>query len=117
VSEVSGPGKLTFTVWPVYMGAATDEPGDEWIPIYEPYDDLHYSRGLIDWEWQPDGNILGRARIFVPKGAYTHLLFCLGPHAHGAIGNQKLEQPMLYAGPGVLDVWPISNRTYLPLPS
>jgi hypothetical protein len=51
------------------------------------------------------------ARVRVPKGIYTHLVFCAGPHqdAHMPPATQ-LEQPVVFDRPGFIDIDPINQR-------
>jgi hypothetical protein len=110
----SGTGVMTAVVWPAYLGVSTDDPGDGWIPQFEPYDDFNYNRGMIVWRPQRNGDVLGAAEVFAPKGRYTHFIFCVGPHAHGMIGKRPMAHPIIFLTPGIIDVNPIRNQDYLP---
>jgi hypothetical protein len=109
-------GRLGVVIWPTYMGAATADPGEGPVPLHEPFDDIDYSRGQIVWYTQPDGDILGSARVYVPKGVYTHFVFCHGPVRELMIGKRQLEQPIIFDRAGVIDIEPIQNKDYLPRP-
>lgn len=106
--EPGNHGKLTAVVWPPYVGL--------WTALGEPLDDPNYSRGMIRWRTEKDGTILGSARITVPTGAFTHLVFFSGPGLpHPSMGvPQKLEHPVVFDRPGFIDIDPIQNQDYLP---
>lgn len=112
-SLVAGQGHLGAVVWPTYMGVSTGDPGLGPIAMHEPYGDINYSRGQITWHTQPDGDVLGSAQVFAPKGVYTHFLFCHGPAAL-VIGNRRIDQPIVFDRPGIIDIEPIRNQDHLP---
>ncbi len=115
MGHIPGTGLLSGIVWPVYMGVATGDPGPVWAaPLVEPFGDINYNRGQINWVPQKNGDVLGTAEVFVPKGVYTYLVFCAGPLQHGIIGCRPLEQPLIFDRPGIVDISPIRNRDYLP---
>lgn len=109
-----GQGFLSFVVWPAYIGVAHDDPGEGPVPLHEPYDDFDYSRGQIIWVPQPDGDVLGHARIYAPKGVYCYLVFCHGPNRELMIGKDKFDQPIVFDRAGFIDIDPIRNSDYLP---
>lgn len=113
--EISaGFGVLGAIVWPTFMGCSTGEPGPGPVPLNEPFEDFNYKRGQIVWVTQPDGDVLGAAQVFVPKGVFTHFLFCHGPGPDLMIGAKQLDQPIIFDRPGVVDITPIRNQDYLP---
>jgi hypothetical protein len=103
-------GALSVEVWPVYVGLA--ESTSETI-IREPIFDLAYDRGQITWQTHPDGSIIGRGRVYAPKGVYTHIVFAVAP-VEGVIGTTPREHPIVFDRPGWVDIDPIHNQTYLP---
>jgi hypothetical protein len=103
------PGVLTVDVWPTYMGLGYSTDG---VQLVEQIGTPGYERGPITWETK-DGEILGRARVVLPKGTYTHLLFCHGPCDRLA-GVEQLEHPVVFDRAGFFDVDPIHNRDYVP---
>lgn len=107
-------GVLGALVWPTYVGVASDDPGPGPVPEHEPYEDVNYSRGQIWWTAQPDGEIVGSAQVFAPKGVYTWFVFCHGPIRHMMMGATKLDQPIVFDRAGLIDVEPIQNVSYLP---
>jgi hypothetical protein len=107
---------LGAIVWPVYLGMSTGHPGvvEGAVPLHEPFDDIDYERGQITWVRQPDGEILGRARVCIPKGVWTHYVFCSGFQPAALLGARALEQPLVFDRAGFVDVDPIYNREVLP---
>ena len=114
MTELGSPGVLGVVVWPTYVGVSGGDPGPGPVPEGEPYEDINYSRGQITWQTEPDGRVWGAAQVFVPKGVWTHFLFCHGPNRELMIGQRQLEQPIIFDRPGIIDVDPIENRDYLP---
>ncbi len=108
-----GLGVLGAVVWPPYIGLSEGDPGAGPTAPGEPFEDLNYTRGMI--RWRPEaGGIMGGAKIFVPKGIYTHLVFFSGPHrVHPLMGTNKFEQPLVFDRPGVVEIDPIQNQDYL----
>ncbi len=106
-------GRLSITVWPTYLGLSQGDPGLGPIPNHEPWGDINYNRGQIWWRTE-DGMILGRAQVFVPKGVWTHFLFCSGCIQPTLMGANQLEQPIIFDRPGIIDVDPIHNQDVLP---
>lgn len=106
-------GILGAHVWPVYVGVATDDPGAPPTADNEPLDDFDYARGQITWTPHSDGTITGTARIFAPKGVYTYLLFCMGPHREGFHSAQKMEHPFMFDRAGIIDI-NVGDETQLP---
>lgn len=88
---------LSAVVLPSHLGASAG--WDVW-KFFEPVDDANYERAQILWENTPDGTI-GRARIGLPKGVFTHLLYFQQNNFRRAT---KLPQPVVFDRPGWLDV-------------
>lgn len=109
---IPNQGLLRIDVWPTYLGMA--ESRDDGATFIEPLDGDGYQRGMITWETQPDGNIIGHARLCLPRGVHTHLLFCHGPGAGMIIGIEQLEHPLVFDRAGYFDVNPIHHKSYLP---
>lgn len=103
-------GYLTVDVWPAYMGLAESTDG---VTLLEPMNHRDYARGQITWETKPDGLVVGHARVCLPKGIHTHLLFCHGP-VEMIIGVEQMEHPVIFDRAGFFDVSPIVNKAYLP---
>jgi hypothetical protein len=107
-------GYLGVSVWPTYVGIAAGDPGPGPVPDHEPFGHVDYERGQIHWRTE-NGEILGRAQISVPKGVYTHLVFCYGPIQEMQAGpGHPLEQPIVFDRAGFIDLDPIQNQSYLP---
>ena len=115
-SSAGGHGQLSVIVWPVYLGAALGEPGNGTVALGEPYGEPNYQRGQITWTDHGDGVILGSARIYLPKGIWTHLVFCSGWHRDAVMdgGYTQMEHPIVFDRPGILNVDPIRNQDVLP---
>jgi hypothetical protein len=117
VSELNGQapvapanhGILHVDVWPTYIGIG--EADGTVITEHNGHPD--YERGQIHWETQPDGDIVGHARVQLPKGVWTHLLFCHGP-TELIISNEKFDHPIVFDRAGFVDIGPIHNKDYLP---
>ena len=108
-------GELKVRVWPPYVGLATSDPGAGPTAAGEPFEDLNYTRGLIAWRTKTDGDVVGAAQIHVPKGIYTHIVFFSGPHrVHALMKANKLEHPVVFDRPGVVELNPIQDTDYLP---
>lgn len=103
-------GILRVDVWPVYVGMGESTDG---ITLLEYAGHPDYQRGMITWEPDPGGDLIGRARILLPAGLYTHILFCHGP-VEMVIGVEQLEHPLVFKTAGIFDLNPIHNRSYLP---
>jgi len=111
--NVSNYGVLQVSVWPTYLGLSTGDPGPGPSPVNEPFGEPGYERGQIFWRTEAD-QVVGNARVYVPKGVYTHLVFCYGPIQDMQAGSNRLEQPIIFDAPGWIDVDPIQNQDYLP---
>lgn len=103
-------GILSIDVWPTYCGLGESTDG---VTLIEQHGHPDYERGQIWWETHDDGTVLGRARVMLPKGVYTHLMFCNGP-SEMLVAVEQLEHPVVFDRPGFFDVDPICNRDYLP---
>lgn len=108
-----GQGVLGVVVWPTFMGVSAGPPGPGPVPEHEPVGDLNYSRGQITWRTEPDGRVWGSAQVYAPRGVWTHFLFCHGP-TEMMIGERRLEHPIVFDRPGIIDILPIENTDYLP---
>jgi hypothetical protein len=100
---VSNHGRLSVTVWPVYLGLAKAQSAQM---IREPTEHRDYERGQIDWFDLVKG--VGRARVWIPKGIYTHIIFCMGPREN-VIGVNQMEHPQIFDRSGAVDVDPINR--------
>ena len=103
-------GILRVDVWPTMMGMAESSDG---VTLTEPMGHADYLRGQIFWETLPDDTIVGHARLCLPKGVHTHLLFCHGP-VESIIGIEQLEHPLIFDRAGFFDITPIRSKDYLP---
>jgi hypothetical protein len=102
-------GELTVDVWPAYMGLGESTDG---VTLIEYAGDPDYQRGQIIWETRPSGEIVGHARIYHPKGVYTHLMFCNGP-SEMLVAVEQLEHPYLPDRSGFFDV-DVVNKMAVP---
>jgi hypothetical protein len=103
-------GELTVQVWPAYLGLAESADG---VQFTENVGNPDYDRGQIVWETRKDKSIYGHARVYAPKGVYTHFVFCGGP-TENVWDVKQLEHPIVFDRPGYVDVDPIQNQDYLP---
>lgn len=105
-AEVGSDGTLAIVVWPAYVGACQGDPSTH--TIWEPKVG-DYRRGQIEWALEND-IIVGRAKILVPQGEYTHLLYFRHPTAMETVGSVQLPHPIVYMGPdNIIEVYPITN--------
>jgi hypothetical protein len=107
---VSGHGRLGVTVWPVYIGCSLTGSTPPWA-IAEPHNG-GYERGTILWTPVPDARqVIGRARILLPPGVYTHFLYFHHPVGGKCCGVAKMDFPLHCTEPvTVLDIDPIVNN-------
>ena len=100
---------LSAEVWPVYVGFATDDPGPGPMPLCEPCFHLDYERGQITWTTMPNGEIVGRAHVWVPGGlTYTHMLYLHGPGSLPMLtGKKQLPHPVQLTARGSIEIDPI----------
>lgn len=98
-----GGGVLSMLIWPTHIGVATD--------FGEPGTSNYYDRGTISWHPDHDpehqGKLIGRARIHIPAGTYTHFIFYHAPIGGRHSSLLQMEHPYVAATDGVMDVWPI----------
>jgi hypothetical protein len=110
--DIGGSGNLSFAVWPVYVGACTEDPGVPPLAFGEPTDPS-YERGQISYGHEVHDNveqIVGRAFIKAPEGRYTHLAYFSGPEGACMTGKVQLPHPIVFVGPdNTLEVYPITN--------
>lgn len=104
----SADGTLALTVWPVYIGVCTEDPGPGPIAYGEP-DAADYVRGQIAWSLEGE-EIVGRAVIHAPVGVFTHMAYFRGPQGPCMSGKMQLDHPIIFHRPGMIDVYPITNR-------
>ena len=98
-------GRFSAIMWPLHLGVSQ---GD-----VEPYGLDRYERGPIEWEWR-DGKILGKARVWVPKGTWTHHVFCTSTTRESVMDYRQMEHPLVFDRPGFVDVDPITFLQVLP---
>ncbi|SKM80842.1 Uncharacterised protein [Mycobacteroides abscessus subsp. massiliense] len=110
---VSSDGTLAVEVWPTYVGACMGHP---LLAVYSEPDDLAYQRGQIYWGPAGDdlpelrGQTIGRAKISVPAGEYTHLAYFYGPEGPCQAGQGfQLPHPVRFTTAGTFEVYPITN--------
>ena len=98
-----GDGKLGATVWPAHAGAIS-------VLGCEPVNHHDYDRGQIKWEMDSSGKIVGRAKVRLPKGEFTHIAFFHTPTGPSFAGPpMQLDHPIKFDKPGILEVYPISG--------
>jgi len=105
----AGEGVLSLVIWPAYVGACTENPAAiGGLVAYGEPETSDYQRGMIQWAQEGD-DIVGRAFIRLTKGEFTHLAYFHGPEGPAMGGAMKLPHPIVFDGPGVLEVYPITN--------
>lgn len=97
-----GDGTLGFIVWPTHCGAVNDR-GEE------PMGDPDYGRGQINWALNEQGRLVGRTRVNVPAGDWTHLIYTHNPTQPGYITAQKLAHPLRMSAKGTIDLMDITD--------
>jgi hypothetical protein len=103
-----GEGVLKFDVWPTFLGVAGQINGSD--TVREPFGVPNYERGQIDWSANAAGEVVGKARVCLPAGVYTHYVFWAGPQQLSSVmGMTKLDEPVVFDRPGFLDVDPINH--------
>ena len=105
---MAGVGKLSFTVWPVYVGAANDR-GEEPISSFD------YGRGMIHWDIMPNGELVGRSKILVPAGDWNYILYCQHPTQPIITAAQKLDHPLVLPVAGEITLDCITEKDINPL--
>jgi hypothetical protein len=107
---MSGQGAFGAVVWPVYIGAAMAGATPPFT-ISEPHNG-GYERGQILWVPVPDARqVIGRARLILPPGIYTHFLYFHHPTRSQTCGVVQMDHPLRCTQPlTVLDVDPIINN-------
>jgi hypothetical protein len=110
------PGILSCEVWPTHVGLCeTNAPAAKgnWF-LREPARHIDYKRGSISWETDKvTGQITGHARVYVPKGIYTHIVFATAEVGHIMDVKQR-EHPIDMPNTGWVDVVNIRKSTVLP---
>ena len=105
---MSGEIILSAEVWPTHVGFANGDPGRGKQASGEPVFSIDYERGQIQWTAMPGGEIVGRARVLVPPGEYTHMLYLHGPGSLPMMcGSRQLPQLVVFHESGFIDVDPI----------
>jgi hypothetical protein len=109
-------GFLGAAIRPPYIGLACNEFHNGAVAEGEPFDDLNYSRGQIEWRVLGGGVIVGKALVYAPKGLYTHVVFFWGPSREHLLAGepQQLEHPVPFDRPGFIEIDPIGDADYLP---
>ena len=108
---MSGAGRLAVVVWPIYIGAALVGATPPFTALSEPHNG-GYERGQIVWTPVPDARqVIGRARITLPPGTYTHFLYFHHPVRPQLCGVVQMDHPLVCTQPlTYLDVDPIVNN-------
>lgn len=106
-----GLGMFGANVWPMYIGVTDGFPGEGPSAVGEP-GGLDYRRGRIDWNVTDDGQVVGGATVFVPRGYYTHLAYFYHPSDALMVGYTKLSHPLdyMFTPRGKIDIYPIKNN-------
>jgi hypothetical protein len=100
-----GGGELLIDVWPTYAGLSAGHPGFPPTAAHEPFFDLNYQRGQILWTpVKHSSEVTGVARVFLPAGTYTHLLFFRGPGLYHFVDHQQLDFALVWDKPGLVDL-------------
>ena len=101
-------GVLSAVVWPTYVGVAMEGCTPP-FSINEPING-GYQRGQIQWTPVPDERqVIGRARIIVPPGTFTHYVYFRHPSKPQACGVMKMDHPFRCTEITTLDLDPICN--------
>lgn len=107
---LSGGGEIILSaeVWPVYVGFSTFDPGLGPQAAFEPIH-LDYERGQIVWTTMPNGEVVGRAKVWVPGNiTLTHLLYLHGPGSLPMmVGKRQLPHPISLTERGSIEIDPI----------
>lgn len=100
---------LSAEVWPTYVGFSTEHPGAGPQAACEPVYHLDYERGQIHWTAMPNGEVVGRAVVVVPKGlVFTHMLYLHGPGSLPMMtGYRTLPHPVCLTEKGTIEIDPI----------
>jgi hypothetical protein len=106
--RAEGVGTLSAVVWPTHAGAVNAR-GDE--PMFG----FDYRRGQIMWELDEAGRLLGRARIEMPAGEWTWIVYCRNPFDPGYVSAAKLAHPLLLHEPGFIELSEITEDEVKPL--
>ncbi|SKX80094.1 Uncharacterised protein [Mycobacteroides abscessus subsp. bolletii] len=114
MTQTVGDGTLAVQVWPSYVGACVMHP---LVAVFCEPNSIDYQRGQIQWGPAGDdlprelqGQIVGRARINVTPGEYTHLAYFYGPEGPCQAGQGfQLPHPVRFAESGVFEIYPITN--------
>jgi hypothetical protein len=108
---MSGGGEIILgaEVWPAYVGFSTADPGVGPRADNEPAFNVDYERGQIHWTTMPNGEIAGRAEVWVPGGlTFTHMLYLYGPGSLPMMaGSRQLPHPVCLTARGQIGVDPI----------
>ena len=89
---MAGDGKLAVVVWPAYIGAAL-EGATPPFAVNEPHNG-GYQRGQIHWyPVLDDRQVVGRARLTLPPGTYTHFVYFKHPTRPQPCGVAKMAHP------------------------
>lgn len=106
-------GILSVQVWPSYVGACYGHP---LLSVYSEPNSVDYQRGQIFWGPAGDdlpglrGQTVGRGKIAVPAGEYTHLAYFYGPEGPCQAGQGfQLPHPQRFPTAGIFEVYPIVN--------
>ena len=103
----SGGGEIIFSaeIWPTHIGVTSEHPGPGPQPMTEPVFHLDYIRGQIEWVAVSETGPVGRAKIHVPPGLYTHMVYLHGPGSlPKMVGLRQLSHPVLFETSGVIDI-------------
>ena len=104
---MAGKGVFSVVIWPNHAGAV-DERGEE------PLSDPDYQRGQIGWGLNEQGRLVGHVRINVPRGTWTHILYCHTPAQPNFITVQKLSHPFVFSSPGTIKLLDITDDDVRP---
>lgn len=111
----SNPGVLSCEVWPTYVGLCEETAPPirgQWF-LREPVFSINYQRGQIVWETDTvTRKIIGHARVYVPPGEYTHILFATAEQGH-IVDCKRREHPIRMDDNGWIDIDPIRKSTVL----
>lgn len=96
---------LSAEVWPTHVGVTFEHPGPGPQPATEPVFHADYIRGQIEWIAVSETGPVGKAKINVPPGLYTYMVYLHGPGSLPMMcGSRQLSHPVLFETAGVIEI-------------
>jgi hypothetical protein len=101
-------GVLSAVIWPTHAGMIR-------VDGTEPLGSPDYARGQIRWDVMPNGEIVGRVRVYVCAGQWAWIAYCAHPCRPQIITAQKLAHTLELQAPGMIDLDCITEKDVRPL--